>query len=134
MLIGQPCAYDTMTRTLLRPLFGGIAADVTASSPVGARVLEIGCGPGHLSIRLAQHGLEVTGVDLDPVMIERAEANAARAGDAGVRPSLLEMPLRSRSPMPRTTSSSAPSQFITGPTQRPASPRSGACCGLVDER
>jgi ubiquinone/menaquinone biosynthesis C-methylase UbiE len=42
-------------------------------------VLEVGCGPGHLSIRLAHdHGLEVTGLDLDPAMIERARANAER--------------------------------------------------------
>ena len=37
----------------------------------------MGCGPGHLSIRLARHyGLDVTGIDLDPAMIERARANA----------------------------------------------------------
>jgi ubiquinone/menaquinone biosynthesis C-methylase UbiE len=40
--------------------------------------LEVGCGPGHLSIRLArEHALDVTGLDLDPAMIERAHANAA---------------------------------------------------------
>jgi ubiquinone/menaquinone biosynthesis C-methylase UbiE len=42
-------------------------------------VLEVGCGPGHLSTRLArQHRLDVTGVDLDPAMIARARANADR--------------------------------------------------------
>jgi len=51
-------------------------------APDGARVLEVGCGPGHLSIRLArQHGLDMTGLDLDPAMIERARANAVRPGD-----------------------------------------------------
>ena len=50
--------------------------------PDGARVLEVGCGPGRLSIRLArQHSLEVTGLDLDPAMIERAQANTDREGD-----------------------------------------------------
>ena len=50
----------------------------------GASSAEVGCGPGHLSIRLArQHGLEVTGLDLDPAMIARARANTDRpeAGD-----------------------------------------------------
>jgi ubiquinone/menaquinone biosynthesis C-methylase UbiE len=54
-------------------------------------VLEVGCGPGRLSIQLArQHGLDVTGLDLDPAMIERARANAhgPRDGD-GRRPSFL---------------------------------------------
>ncbi|HYZ46169.1 MAG TPA: class I SAM-dependent methyltransferase [Actinomycetota bacterium] len=61
-----------------------MAADVAAVAPDGARVLEVGCGPGHLSIRLAcQHGFDATGLDLDPAMIERARANAdsAEAGD-----------------------------------------------------
>jgi SAM-dependent methyltransferase len=54
-------------------------------------VLEVGCGPGHLSIRLARdHGLEVTGLDLDPAMIARARANTDRAGNrGGPRPSFL---------------------------------------------
>ena len=54
-------------------------------------MLEVGCGPGHLSIRLArQHGLNVTGLDLDPAMIERARANADRSEDSDERgPSFL---------------------------------------------
>ncbi len=54
-------------------------------------MLEVGCGPGRLSVRLArQYGLNVTGLDLDPAMIERAGANADRAGDGGRhRPSFL---------------------------------------------
>ena len=82
ILIGDAVAYDEMSRRVLGSLFGSIAADVAAVAPDGARVLEVGCGPGHLSIRLArQHGLDVTGIDLDPAMIERARANADRAGE-----------------------------------------------------
>ena len=81
-LIGNAVAYDEMSRLLLGPLYGRIAADVAAVAPDGARVLEVGCGPGRLSIRLArQHGLDVTGLDLDPAMIERARANADRSED-----------------------------------------------------
>jgi SAM-dependent methyltransferase len=84
ILIGNTAAYDALShRLLLGSLFGPIAADVAAVALDGARVLEVGCGPGHLSIRLArQHGLEVTGLDLDPAMIERARANAVHAGDS----------------------------------------------------
>jgi ubiquinone/menaquinone biosynthesis C-methylase UbiE len=47
-------------------------------------VLEVGCGPGRLSILLARgHGLDVTGLDLDPEMIRRARANAERAANIG---------------------------------------------------
>jgi SAM-dependent methyltransferase len=89
VLIGDADAYDRLSRLLFGSLFGPIAADIAAVAPAGARVLEVGCGPGHLSLRLArQHGLDVTGLDLDPAMIERAQANADRAGDGdGRRPS-----------------------------------------------
>jgi SAM-dependent methyltransferase len=91
ILIGDAVVYDALSRLLLGSLFGRIAADVAAVAPAGAKVLEVGCGPGHLSIRLArQHGLEVTGVDLDPAMIERARANADRRGNGEEhRPSFL---------------------------------------------
>src|SRR6266542_2273257 len=90
ILIRDADAYDALShRLLLRSLFDSIAADVSAVSPHGARVLEVGCGPGRLSIRLARHrALDVTGVDLDPAMIQRARANADRAGEQP-RPSFL---------------------------------------------
>jgi ubiquinone/menaquinone biosynthesis C-methylase UbiE len=90
ILIGHAGIYDTLTRLLLGPLIEGIAADVAAVAPAGARVLEVGCGPGHLSIRLARHGFAVTGLDLDPAMIARARTNADRPGNSDQRrPSLL---------------------------------------------
>jgi SAM-dependent methyltransferase len=91
ILIGDAVVYDTLSRLLLGSLVERIAADVAAATPTGARVLEVGCGPGHLSIRLArQHRFEVTGLDLDPAMITRARANADRRGNGHQRrPSLL---------------------------------------------
>src|SRR5918994_3256238 len=95
ILIGDAAAYDAMSRLFFGSLFGPIAADVAAVAeavaPEDARVLEVGCGPGHLSIRLArQHSLDMTGLDLDPAMIERARANADRAVDDDERrPSFL---------------------------------------------
>jgi SAM-dependent methyltransferase len=86
ILIGDARVYDAHSRLLLGSLHGRIAADAAAAAPDGARVLEVGCGPGHLSIRLArQYGLDVTGVDLDPAMIERARANADRTADGDER-------------------------------------------------
>jgi ubiquinone/menaquinone biosynthesis C-methylase UbiE len=91
ILIGNAGLYDTLRRLLLSPFIKRIAADVAAVAPDGARVLEVGCGPGHLSIRLAHHhDLEVTGLDLDPAMIGRARANTDRAPNGEERrPSLL---------------------------------------------
>ena len=92
ILIRDVAAYDALShRLLLGSLFDRIAGDIAQVAPVGARVLEVGCGPGRLSIRLARrHGLDVTGLDLDPAMIERARANAARLpGGDGQRPSFV---------------------------------------------
>jgi ubiquinone/menaquinone biosynthesis C-methylase UbiE len=92
ILVGDAVVYDALAhRLVLGSLFGGIAADVAAVAPDGGRVLEVGCGPGRLSILLArQYGLDVTGLDLDPAMIERARANAHRLGDGQQRrPSFL---------------------------------------------
>lgn len=92
IVVAHPGAYDALShRLLFRSLFGPIAADVAAIAPVGGRVLDVGCGPGHLSIQLArEHGLEVIGLDLDPAMIDRARANTERleAQESG-RPSFL---------------------------------------------
>ena len=43
-----------------------------------SRVLDIGCGTGTTSIAAARHARQVLGVDLSPVLIERARARAAR--------------------------------------------------------
>ena len=44
----------------------------------GGAVLELACGTGRLTIPLAEAGHDVTGVDIDPAMLDRARA---RAGD-----------------------------------------------------
>jgi len=38
----------------------------------GKRVLDMGCGPGIYAERLAKRGASVTGVDLSPVMVDKA--------------------------------------------------------------
>lgn len=45
-----------------------------------ARVADLGCGTGTLSILLAEHGHRVSGVDFSPRMIELARAKSAGAG------------------------------------------------------
>lgn len=45
-----------------------------------ARVADLGCGTGTISVLLAEHGYDVAGVDLSPRMVERAHAKADAAG------------------------------------------------------
>ena len=90
IVMNNVAAYDVMTRLLLGPLYRSIASDVAAVASPEARVLDVGCGSGTLATRLARdHGLDVTGVDLDPVMVERATANAFRKDETGRRPSFV---------------------------------------------
>ena len=45
--------------------------------PAPARVADLGCGTGTLSVLLADEGYDVHGVDLSPEMIDRARTKAA---------------------------------------------------------
>jgi SAM-dependent methyltransferase len=49
----------------------------------GGPVLELACGTGRLLAPLAQAGLDVTGVDSSPAMLERARARLHQLGLAG---------------------------------------------------
>jgi SAM-dependent methyltransferase len=49
---------------------------------LGARVLDLGCGPGFLAIAFAEIGCAVTGVDPDKAMLCAAEELAAKRGVA----------------------------------------------------
>jgi len=44
--------------------------------PAGAKILDVGCGTGHLAARLAARGFRVTGIDASPAMLAYARRNA----------------------------------------------------------
>jgi SAM-dependent methyltransferase len=48
----------------------------------GGPILELGTGTGRLAVPLAAAGFDVTAVDLDPAMLERAARRAKAAGEA----------------------------------------------------
>ena len=47
--------------------------------PTTGKLLELGCGAGNLSIKFAQLGYDVTGVDIAPTAIDWARENVANA-------------------------------------------------------
>ena len=48
--------------------------------PAGAKILDLGCGPGFYTQRLAQRGFDCTGVDFSPASVQWAREQAQRAG------------------------------------------------------
>jgi SAM-dependent methyltransferase len=52
-----------------------------ADLPPGSRVLDAGCGPGLVAEAFLEAGHSVVGIDLSPVMIDRARLRCARFGE-----------------------------------------------------
>ena len=65
--------------------------DEVLELPAGARILDVGCGPGRHAIELAARGYAVTGIDVSPRFISLA-TESARA--RGVPASFFEMDAR----------------------------------------
>lgn len=76
---------DPVCREAWRELLTGVLP------PPPARIADLGCGTGTLSLLLAEEGHAVTGVDFSPAMVERARAKAGHVaafheGDAAAPP------------------------------------------------
>jgi demethylmenaquinone methyltransferase/2-methoxy-6-polyprenyl-1,4-benzoquinol methylase len=80
-LESAPARYDAGMRllTLCRVARLHAAAAEAAAPAAGTRVLELGCGTGSVTARLAARGARVTALDQSPEMLERARARLAGA-------------------------------------------------------
>jgi SAM-dependent methyltransferase len=72
----------------------GEARLVDAMVGRGSRVLDAGCGPGRVGAELAARGHTVVGVDVDPVLVEAAQAD--HPGPTWLVGDLAELDLPSR--------------------------------------
>jgi len=80
ILESSPERYDRGIRMLDRGRIDSVyeaIADVAARP--GARVLDIGCGTGNVSLACAARGARVTGIDINAGMLEVARAKPAPA-------------------------------------------------------
>src|SRR5215467_1709459 len=48
--------------------------------PAGCQLLDVGCGSGQLALWAARDGVDVTGVDIAPNLVRRAQARAKAEG------------------------------------------------------
>lgn len=110
--------YDPVVALVMRErLFRGrLVAQVLADPPPGRPldVVELGCGTGTNSIRLAAAGARVIGVDADPEILARRVARRARKRSTGA-PAESSPPT---SPTRPATASSSPWSSTTSPTRR----------------
>jgi uncharacterized protein len=73
-------AYDAVAATYADTLFNeltglpfeGWLLDRVAAHADGGPVVEVGCGPGHVTAYLAEAGADATGIDVSPAMVEQA--------------------------------------------------------------
>lgn len=72
--------YDLATRLLFGRRYDEIARAIAAEAPEGGTVIDLGCGPGEIVVRLAAlaPSLHLTGVDIDAEMVARAQGKAER--------------------------------------------------------
>lgn len=68
----DPALYDARHSFVWRY---GLEVVESLSPQPGERVLDLGCGTGHLTNKIAESGASVIGIDKSPSMIEQAGAN-----------------------------------------------------------
>lgn len=66
--------------TLIDPLLSGLRKAVLEAVDPSATVIDIACGPGTLSLAMAQKANHVTGIDLDEKLISFATGTARKKG------------------------------------------------------
>lgn len=73
-------SYDAVAEAYADSLLSELAGlpfetwllDRVAAYAAGGPVVEVGCGPGHVTAYLAEAGADATGIDLSPGMVEQA--------------------------------------------------------------
>lgn len=82
-LYAGSAAFYTQGRVAYPPELGERLATALGLDGSG-RLLDVGCGPGSLTLLLAPYFAEALGVDADPDMLTEAARQAARAGISNV--------------------------------------------------
>lgn len=78
----QAPAYARLTREAGSDAFAWLISALAVTS--SDRVLDVGCGPGRMTLALARVAAQATGIDLTPEMLEQARAAQAEQKVANV--------------------------------------------------
>ena len=82
ILESAPNRYDRGIRTLTLGQVNRAYDRLVACIEAGQRVLDIGCGTGALTVRAAQRGARVVGIDVNVQMLDLARRRVAASGRA----------------------------------------------------
>lgn len=74
---GEPATITAGRRPRQERLWPSEYALIHEYFPHGTTVLDLGCGSGRTTFPLHEHGFDVTGVDINPRLVERANDTAA---------------------------------------------------------
>jgi SAM-dependent methyltransferase len=77
---GEANYFKEHEAVYLRDVFQGRVPDRFFPFPAGAKVLEVGCGPGFWTRQLAARDYDVTAIDLAPSAVDLARKGLALAG------------------------------------------------------
>jgi demethylmenaquinone methyltransferase/2-methoxy-6-polyprenyl-1,4-benzoquinol methylase len=83
VLESAPERYDRGMRLLTLGRLERVHRDIADRVSAGDRVLELGCGTGALAARLVRKGVDVTGIDIAPQMLEQASRRLRTEGLEG---------------------------------------------------
>lgn len=78
ILESAPSRYDQGIRILTLGKLDKIYKHLTFCIKKGQKVLDLGCGTGALTLRAAQKGAKVKGIDINPQMLEIAQKRAIK--------------------------------------------------------
>ena len=78
ILESAPNRYDQGIRILTLGKLDKVYNRLTSHIKKGQRILDLGCGTGALTLRAAQKGAKVKGIDINPQMLEIAQKQAIK--------------------------------------------------------
>ena len=78
ILESVPSSYDQGIRILTLGKLDEVYSRLTSHIKKGQRILDLGCGTGALTLRAAQKGAKVKGIDINPQMLEIAQKQAIK--------------------------------------------------------
>lgn len=99
VLEAKPRSYDRRMDAISRGRIRSIKEDVALEIPLGAQVLEIGCGTGELAAMLVHRGSAVLAFDPNPAMVGLARERVIRE-DIGARLSIKQMGVEGMDALP----------------------------------